>query len=59
MQDLLAIAIAAAAVAYLVRQAWLRFARKGGSCGSCPNCGPNDSIKSRPLVNITLDAPRK
>jgi hypothetical protein len=59
MQDLLAIAIAAVAAIYLARQMWLRLSRKGGSCGSCPSCSADDSIKSRPLVNITLDAPRK
>jgi FeoB-associated Cys-rich membrane protein len=56
MQDLVAISIVAVAAGYLTRQMWLRFARKkGGSCGSCPNCGANDSLKSRELVNISLD----
>jgi hypothetical protein len=57
MQDFFAISIATIASGYLLRQAWLRFARKsGGTCGSCHSCGSNDSIKSRPLVNISLDA---
>jgi len=56
MQDLIAISIVAVAAGYLARQMWLRFVRrKGGSCGSCPNCGANDSLKSRELVNISLD----
>jgi len=60
MQDILAISIAAIAAGYLARQAWLRFSRKqGGACGSCPSCSANDSIKSRPLVNISLDASHK
>ena len=29
--------------------------QEGGTCGSCPNCGANDSLKSRELVNISLD----
>jgi hypothetical protein len=60
MQDAIAILIVAVAAAYLVRTTWLRLARRqGGACGSCPSCGSNDLIKSRPLVNISLDAPRK
>jgi len=60
MQDIIAISIVAIAAGYLARQAWLRFSRKsGGSCGSCPSCGSNDSIKSRPLITISLDASHK
>jgi len=65
MQDVLAISIAAVAASYLARQAWLRFSRKqSGTCGSCPSCNSNDSIKSRPLVTISTDmshaeAPRR
>lgn len=60
MQDILAISIVAIAAGYLARQGWLRFSRKtGGSCGSCPSCGSNDSVKSRPLVTISLDALHK
>ena len=58
MQDALAISIVAVAVAYFIRAAWLRFYRqKGGACGSCPSCSSNDSIKSRPLVTISMDVP--
>ena len=60
MQDIIAISIVAIAAGYLARQGWLRFSRKsGGSCDSCPSCGTNDSIKTRPLVNISLDASHK
>jgi hypothetical protein len=60
MQDILAISIATFAGAYLLRQAWFRFARKSsGACGSCPSCETNDSIKSRPLVNISLDTSQR
>ena len=60
MQDILAILIVAVAAGYLVRQTWLRLASKrGGSCGSCSNCSASDSLKTRPLVNISLDAIRK
>jgi hypothetical protein len=56
MQDTLTILIVALAVAYLVRAAWLRFyGQKGSACGSCPSCSANDTIKSRPLVTISLD----
>jgi hypothetical protein len=59
MQDIFAISIVAIAAGYLGRAAWLRFyGAKGGACGSCSNCSSaNDSIKSRPLVNISLDMP--
>jgi FeoB-associated Cys-rich membrane protein len=56
MQEILTVLIVATAAAYLARAAWLRFyGEKGGACGSCSNCGTNDSIKSRPLINISLD----
>jgi hypothetical protein len=56
MQNVIAILIVAAAAAYLARMAWLRFySQKGGSCGSCPSCSANDSIKQRPLVTISMD----
>jgi hypothetical protein len=57
MQDILAISIVVVAAGFLARQAWLTVARKGsGKCGSCSNCGTTDSIKSRPLVTISLDS---
>jgi FeoB-associated Cys-rich membrane protein len=60
MQDIFAISIVAVAAGYLARQTWLRLAsQRGGSCGACSNCSSNDSLKSRPLVNISLDAIRK
>jgi FeoB-associated Cys-rich membrane protein len=57
MQQVLTILIVAIAAAYLARAAWIRFyGEKGGTCGSCSNCSSaNDSIKSRPLINISLD----
>jgi hypothetical protein len=56
MQTLLAISIVTVAVAYLIRAAWSRFyGQKGGACGSCSSCSSNDSIKSRPLVAISMD----
>ena len=56
MQNVLAISIACLAAAYLLRRAWLHFVRGGqGKCGSCPSCGESDTIKSRPLVSISLD----
>ncbi len=60
MQDILAISIVALAASYLARKAWMRFARKqAGTCGMCSNCIAQDPIKSRPLVNISLDAAKK
>jgi hypothetical protein len=65
VQDFLAILIAAAAAGYLARKLWLRLAhRSGGGCDSCSSCGSGDSIKSRPLMSISLDkshakAPRR
>jgi hypothetical protein len=60
MQDILAMLIVAVAAGYLARQAWWRFSRKqDGSCGSCSSCSSSESIKSRPLVSISLDAAKK
>ena len=54
MQDLLAIAIVAAAALYLARQAWLVLLRKqsgcGGGCKSCPS-GQSTS-EGKPLVTL-------
>ena len=59
MQDILAILIAVAAAGYLLRKTWLRLThRSGGACGSCSSCGSGESIKSRPLVTISTDAPK-
>jgi FeoB-associated Cys-rich membrane protein len=56
VQNILTILIVAAAAAYLARAAWSRlYGQKGGACGSCPSCSSNDSIKSRPLVTISMD----
>ena len=56
MQNAVAILIACLAAAYLLRRTWLHFMRGGqGKCGSCPSCGHSDTIKSRPLVTISLD----
>jgi hypothetical protein len=58
MQDILAILIATLAAAFLAYRTWLKLAhRSGGSCGSCSNCGTNDSIKSRQLVTISPEMP--
>jgi hypothetical protein len=60
MQDLLAILIVAAAVAFLVRRAWLKITRRRGSaCGSCAGCGAADSITSRPLVTLSTESFQK
>lgn len=59
MQDFVAISIVAIAAGYLARQAWLRLSlKRGGSCGSCSNCGTTNTIKSRPLVTISLEPPK-
>jgi len=55
MQNIVAIAIACLASAYLARRAWLYFVRGQSKCGSCPSCGESDTIKSRPLVDISID----
>lgn len=55
IQNVIAIVIACLAAAYLARRAWLHFVRGEGKCGSCPSCGESDTIKSRPLVNISPD----
>ncbi len=53
MQDVLAILIAAVAAVYLARRVWLRIVYgKRGTCGTCPGCGPTDSVKQVPLVTI-------
>jgi hypothetical protein len=59
MQDTVAITIVLVATAYLAWLAWQRLVRAKGKCGSCPSCGTDDPIKTRPLVNISLEAPRK
>jgi hypothetical protein len=54
MQDIIAISIVAIAAGFLVRQAWLRLSlKRGGSCGSCSNCGANQSPNSLPIVTIS------
>jgi len=58
-QNLAAMALVAAAGAYLVRQSWLVLARKKSSgCGSCAKC-PADAMSSdgTPLVSIDALAP--
>jgi hypothetical protein len=53
MQDILAILIALAAAAFLVRRAWHSVARRrAGACGSCANCPSTSSFKSQPLISI-------
>ncbi len=54
-QDLIALAIVAAAAGYLVRRGWLTFVRKraggcGAGCGSCA-AGSNQA-EGKPLVTI-------
>jgi hypothetical protein len=55
IQNVIAIAIVCLAAAYLARRAWLRFVRGEGKCDTCPSCGDSDTIKSRPLVSLSLD----
>jgi hypothetical protein len=59
VQDVVAILIAVMSAVFLARKTWLRLAGQAGkSCGACHGCGANESIKSRPLVNISLDMSR-
>ncbi len=59
-QNLAAIALVAAAVAYLLRQSWLILARKrSAGCGSCAACPADSSTRQdeaaahdKPLVSI-------
>ncbi len=42
-QNLLVLAIIAAAVVYITRLAWTSItARKASACGACRNCGPSE-----------------
>ncbi|MFO0789544.1 MAG: hypothetical protein U0805_08800 [Pirellulales bacterium] len=52
MQDSIAILIALAALAFLVRRGWQSLtARRAGKCGACTNCPANAATAS--LVRIS------
>ncbi|HVT30206.1 MAG TPA: FeoB-associated Cys-rich membrane protein [Lacipirellulaceae bacterium] len=53
MQDALAILIAVAAAAFLLRRAWQRLAGRHGACGSCGGCPSGGSQKPPTLVTIS------
>lgn len=54
-QNLIVLAIVAAAAGYLARLGWTSIvARRRSACGSCRNCGPEE--KPRDVFSITSPA---
>jgi hypothetical protein len=52
-QNLVVLALVAAAGSYLARQAWATIVRKkSGACGSCGNCASNATVSEKQLVQL-------